>query len=207
GEGSGANCKEITGAAAQTYVPTSSDVGHTIEVKETASNGGGPGEPATSAPTATVAATPVPVNSAPPTITGTDQQGRTLTEVHGTWTNEPTSFAYQWLLCEGSGANCKEITGAAAQTYVPTSSDVGHTIEVKETASNGGGPGESATSAPTATVAKAPVPDNTSALTITVTVQQGHTLTEHHGTWTNEPTSFSYQWLQCDGIGLSCLPI
>src|SRR5207245_2894559 len=176
GEGSGANCKEITGAAAQTYVPTSSDVGHTIEVKETASNGGGPGEPATSAPTATVAATPVPVNSAPPTITGTDQQGQTLTEHHGTWTNEPTSFAYQWLQCEGSGANCKEITGATAQTYVPTSSDVGHTIAVQETASNSGGPGEPATSAPTATVAAAPAPVNRAPPTVPDTAQQGQTL-------------------------------
>jgi hypothetical protein len=157
--------------------------------------------------TYTTAPTAVPVNSKPPTITGTAQQGRMLTEVHGEWTNEPTSFAYQWLQCDSSGNNCKEIAGAAAQTYVPTSSDVGHTIRVAETASNAGGPGTAATSAPTAAVASTPVPVNSSPPTITGTDQQGQTLTEHHGAWTNEPTSFAYQWLQCDGMGMSCLPI
>jgi iron transport multicopper oxidase len=206
-DSTGNSCKEIAGAVAQTYVPTSSDVGHTIRVRETASNAGGSGAPARSVPTATIASTPVPVDSSPPTITGTDQQGQTLTEHHGTWTNEPTSFAYQWLQCESTGANCKEIAGAIAQTYVPTSSDVGHTIRVKETASNAGGAGEAATSAATATIAKAPVPENISPPTISGTAQQGQTLTEHHGVWTNEPTSFAYQWLQCNTMGISCLPI
>jgi hypothetical protein len=153
------------------------------------------------------ASTPVPVNTSPPTIKGTAQQGQTLTEQHGTWTNEPTSFVYQWLQCDSSGNNCKEIAGATAQTYVPTSSDVGHTISVRETASNAGGAGEPATSTATTSVTSAPVPVNTSPPTIKGTAQQGQTLTEQHGTWTNEPTSFAYQWLQCDNMGISCLPI
>ena len=44
--------------------------------------------------------TPPPVNSAAPTITGTAQQGQTLTEAHGTWTNSPTGFTYQWQQCD-----------------------------------------------------------------------------------------------------------
>src|SRR5205807_2626913 len=155
-DSTGANCKEIAGAVAQTYVPTSSDVGHTIRVRETASNAGGSGAPATSVPTATIASTPVPVNSSPPTITGTAQQGQTLTEHHGTWTNEPTSFAYQWRQCDTTGISCQQIAKANAQTYVLTSEDVGHTIAVQETASNASGAGEAATSGPTAVVQSTP---------------------------------------------------
>jgi len=45
---------------------------------------------------------PPPSNGGPPTISGTAQQAQTLTEAHGTWTNEPMSFAYsgqqvRWL--------------------------------------------------------------------------------------------------------------
>src|SRR5437764_2828283 len=45
---------------------------------------------------ATYTASAVPVNSSPPTISGTAQQGKTLSESHGTWTNSPTSYTYQW---------------------------------------------------------------------------------------------------------------
>src|SRR5207302_8962753 len=114
----GTSCNEIARAVAQTYVPASSAVGHTIRVTETASTAGGSAAPATSVPTATIASTPVPVNSSPPTITGTAQQGQTLTEHHGTWTNEPTSFAYQWLQCNTTGISCQPIANAKAQTYV-----------------------------------------------------------------------------------------
>src|SRR5207302_8962485 len=36
---------------------------------------------------------------------------------------------------------------------------------------------------------------------------QSQTLTETHGKWTNEPTGFAYQWLQCDGSGNTCVAI
>jgi hypothetical protein len=206
-EASGSGCREIEDAKAQTYLLTSADVGHTIKVIETASNAGGAGEPSTSGQTSTVTAMPVPVNTAVPTITGTAQQGQTLTEHHGTWSNEPTGYAYQWLLCESSGSGCTEIAGATAQTYVPTSPAVGKRIEVQEIASNAGGDGEAATSAATAVIASAPVPVDKTLPTITGTAQQGQTLTEHHGTWTNEPTGYAYQWMSCNSMGISCLPI
>ncbi|HEV7529041.1 MAG TPA: hypothetical protein VGO29_09105, partial [Solirubrobacteraceae bacterium] len=46
--------------------------------------------------------------------------------------------------------------------------------------------------------AEPPPPSNTSPPTITGSPEQGLTLTEHHGSWTHEPTSYSYQWRQCD---------
>src|SRR5207245_4305428 len=109
-----------------------------IRVQETASNATGPGAPATSAATAVVVP-PVPTNTSPPTISGTAQQGQTLTESHGSWTNSPTSFSYQWQQCDALGNACLPISGATNQTYVPVGGDVGHTIRVQETATNAGG--------------------------------------------------------------------
>src|SRR2546429_8178099 len=94
----------------------------------------------------------VPVNTSPPTVSGAAQQGQTLTEVHGSWTNNPTSYAYQWLQCDSSGNNCPAISGATSQTYVPASRDVGNTLTVQETATNAGGPSSPATSSATAAV-------------------------------------------------------
>src|SRR5207302_887412 len=146
----------------------------------------------------------VPVNTAPPTITGTPKQGQTLTEVHGSWTNSPTSFSYQWLQCNGEGtlASCTPISGATKQEYVPVEGDVGHKLRVEETASNAGGAGKAATSEATAVVLPLP-PSSTSPPTITGTPKQGQTLTEVHGSWTNSPTSYAYHSLQCN----SSLPL
>ncbi|MFI4977304.1 MAG: hypothetical protein ACHQC8_01280, partial [Solirubrobacterales bacterium] len=205
-DAAGAGCSAISVATASTYLLVGADVGATLRVSVIASNGGGESTPATSAQTAAVAAQPRPQNSSPPTIMGTAQQGQTLTEAHGTWTNEPTSFAYQWLQCDGSGTNCAPISGATSQTYVPVAGDIGRTIKVQETASNAAGPGSPATSSATAVVVP-PVPTNVSPPTISGTAQQGQTLTEHHGSWTNEPTNYTNQWLQCEGSGNGCLPI
>src|SRR6185437_8061237 len=56
----------------------------------------------------------VPEEITPPKISGTAQQGKILTEEHGTWTNEPIlSYKLQWLRCNSSGTECNEkIAGA-----------------------------------------------------------------------------------------------
>src|SRR5205807_2324734 len=141
-----------------------------------------------------------------PTITGTAQQGQTLTETHGEWTNSPTSFAYQWQQCDGSGSNCTAISGATGQTYAPVAGDVGRPLKVAETASNAGGSSSPASSSATAVVLP-PSPTLYRSPTITGTAQQGQTLTEVHGEWTSSPTGFAYQWQQCDGSGLNCKAI
>src|SRR5205807_1091946 len=176
---------------------------------ETASNAGGAGKAATSEATAVVLLA-VPVSTAPPTITGEARQGQTLTEHNGTWTNSPTSFSYQWLQCSALGGSCLPISGATKQTYVPALGDVGHTLRVEETASNAGGAGKSGRAEWTASVTpEVGGASNTSPPTITGTAKQGQTLTEVHGSWTNSPTSYAYQWLQCNGEGTlaSCTPI
>jgi hypothetical protein len=111
---------------------------------------GAPGSSGSGNPTPPAA----PVNTAPPVISGSARQGQTLTTFNGTWTNSPTSFAYQWKRCSSS---CSNISGATAASYTATSTDVGDTIEVTVTATNSGG-SASQTSAPTAVVAAVSTP-------------------------------------------------
>src|SRR5207248_4610412 len=115
-------------------------------------------------------------NTAAPAISGTPQQGQTLTESHGSWTNNPTSFAYQWLQCDGEGNNCQPISGATNQTYVLQPGDVGHRLKVSETASNAGGSSTPSAQAATAVVVPAGT-TNPAPPTITGTAHQGQTLT------------------------------
>jgi hypothetical protein len=81
-----------------------------------------------------------PANTAPPTISGNPNPGQTLTCSPGSWSWSPGSFAYSWL------RDGVAITGASAQTYVPTAGDVGHAFACRVTTSNTAGPA-SATSA------------------------------------------------------------
>jgi hypothetical protein len=48
------------------------------------------------------------------------------------------------------------------------------------------------------------VPQSTSAPVITGNLFQGQILTEGHAGWTNAPTSYAYQWEDCDGYGETC---
>ena len=125
-----------------------------------------------------------PVNTAPPAITGTSQVGQTLTASTGTWTNSPTSFAYQWLRCNGGGNSCDAVANATQSTYTLVAADVGSTMRVRVTATNADG-SNSAQSAQTAVVIAASssaAPKNTSPPTISGTVKVGQVLTANEGT-------------------------
>jgi streptogramin lyase len=60
---------------------------------------------------------------------------------NGTWTNNPTSYAYQWERCNTEGKGCASISGATSSKYTPIKEDVEHTLVVKVTAKNSGGEG------------------------------------------------------------------
>jgi hypothetical protein len=147
----GAACVPIAGATAATYVPATADVGSTLRVAVTAKVPGG-SVTAQSAPTAVVTAPGPPVNTVPPIITGTPAQGQTLSASTGTWTGSPTAYAYQWQHCDAAGANCVDVPGATAQTYLLSGADVSFSIRVRVTATNASGPA-SAVSPQTAVVA------------------------------------------------------
>jgi hypothetical protein len=77
-----------------------------------------------------------PVAVSPPAITGTAQQGQTLTATPGSWTAGDATFSYRWQHCDAAGANCADVTGATTQTYAVTATDVGTTLHVVVTATN-----------------------------------------------------------------------
>ncbi len=203
--GTGPTCSPIAGRTGTTYTVTAADIGKTIEVLETATNTGG-SLPVPSNATSPIVAPPSPISA--PSISGTPQQGSPLTEHNGTWNGSPTSFSYQWERCAASG--CTAIPGAISQTYTPTAADVGAAILVAETASNAGGPGAPANSALTAAITTpagaVPVPASSSAPTVSGTPQQGQTLREGHGNWSNNPSSFGYQWESCSFFGCAAIP-
>lgn len=93
----------------------------------------------------------VPVNTALPAISGTLNEGETLTAATGSWANSPTSFAYAWERCNAAGVTCAKIAGATSSTYQLLGADVGSKLRVIVTATNAGG-NTSATSALTGLV-------------------------------------------------------
>jgi hypothetical protein len=96
----------------------------------------------------------------PPTISGTAQEGKTLTGDRGDWSEKPTSFSYRWLRCGKNGGNCGGISGATATRYALTSADVAHTVRFRVLASNADGQ-TTADSVPTAVIQKATAPTPT----------------------------------------------
>ena len=198
----GANCSIIGGATASTYKLVQADVGGTVKARVTATNAGGPASADTSV---TAVVTGAPANTVAPTITGTTGIGDTLTEHDGTWSGFPApTFSYQWRRCDSAGANCTNIVGETANTYVIAAGDAGYRLRVTVTATNASG----FASADSATADVTGPTVNLAAPTITGTAQVGSTLTSHAGSWTGVPApTFSYQWERCDAAGANCADI
>ena len=147
-----------------------------------------------------------PVNTSPPTISGTAQVGQTLTAGNGTWSNAPTSFAYQWLRCNGGGNSCDSVANATLQTYTLVAADVGSTMRVRVTATNadGSGSAQSSQTAVVSPVTSSAAPKNTAPPTITGTAKVAQTLTANEGTWSGNPTGYAFQWQRCDADVVTC---
>ena len=150
--------------------------------------------------------TVAPVNTAPPTISGTPTVGQMLTASDGTWSNAPTSFAYQWLRCNGGGNNCVDVANGTQKTYTLVGADAGNTMRVRVTATNadGSNSGQSAQTTPVAAATSAAAPKNTAPPTISGTAKVGQQLTADPGSWSGNPTSFAYQWQRCDADVAIC---
>ena len=142
-----------------------------------------------------------PTNTAPPTVSGTDIAGQTLSAGIGTWTGSPTSYSYQWQDCTSVGSGCAKISNATSATYVLSSGAVGLYVRVVVTATNSAG-SASAASVPTSYVAGVP-PANSRAPAISSAPppHQGVAVSASYGTWTGVPApTFTYQWQHCASV-------
>ena len=163
-DAAGANCVEHRRRdRARPTRSTPADVGSTIRVVVTATNAAGTSTPADLAPTghhrparARPTSTLAGRHAAPP------RDGQTLTtDARRTWTGTaPLSYAYQWQRCDTAGANCADIAGATAWSYILTGADVGATRSAAWSPPPTTRGSATAISAPTAVVDPAP-PVNT----------------------------------------------
>jgi hypothetical protein len=152
---SGNSCNDILPATLSTYTPSSADVGQTLRVIVTATNTAGPTSVTSNQTPVVLIAAPAisapPQISSPSSTSGAPQQGQAVDASQGSWQNSPTTYTYQWELCDASGQNCNDILNATNPGYTPQPTDVGDTLRVIVTASNDGGK-TTVTSGPTAIV-------------------------------------------------------
>jgi hypothetical protein len=111
-----------TSSTSGTYTIASGDVPNFFKAFATASNSAGTSAEASSTQVGP-ATQPVPVNTSAPTIAPTSgTAGVTTYSVTsvGSWTNSPTSYAYQWQYND-QGATFLSISGATSSSYSPPS--------------------------------------------------------------------------------------
>jgi hypothetical protein len=149
--------------------------------------------------------TPPPANTKPPDVIGAAGDGQVLTASAGEWTGAPPlALQYQWWRCDADVAACGEIGGARSDSFVLSAADVGATVRVAVTASNGGGPSPPAFSSATSVVTPARLV-NLQPPAIAGAAEVGRSLTATPGQWqTSEPLDFHYEWLRCKGDGSDC---
>jgi hypothetical protein len=134
-------------------------------------------------------------NTALPVVSGAWTEGTTISTTTGSWSATGT-FTYQWQ-SSPDNSTWADISGATSSSFVLTSSEASKYVRVQvvNTTSSGAGIAQSASRS------KVGAPFNTALPAITGTLKIGSTQTVSTGTWSNTPTSYSYQWQKSsDGI-------
>ena len=143
--------------------------------------------------------------SPPPVITGTAQEGQTLTADTSPITDDDgmtqAAFSYQWVSHDGTAGY--RIPGATAASYTPASWYVGKTLRVRVSFTDDGGNDETLFSAPTAPVAAKVNHPASGKVLILGTPRVGETL-QADTSRIEDDDGFSrarlrYRWLSHDG--------
>ena len=198
----------ISSADEATFVLTQAQVGATITVVVSYTDGGGTAESLTSAATSAVAnVNDGPTGAVTIIISGAVMQGATLTADTSTITDadgDPAAsiagdgsgpFAYQWQSAGADGVYTNIMMDATDSTFLLTQAEVDEFVRVSVSYTDGGGTAESLTSAATNAVAN--VNDGPTGMpTITGTATQGMTLTADISAIMDEDGlgTFTYQW-------------
>jgi hypothetical protein len=134
------------------------DVGKTLFVEVTGRNAEG-SRTVPSAQTAVIApaSAQAPRNTTPPSIGGVPREGQVLTADPGAWSGSvPIQFSYRWRRCDTRGGACVDLR-ETSRNYRLGANDVGRTLRVVVTATNGTG-SATAVSNPSGTIAGAAPP-------------------------------------------------
>ena len=136
--------RRIPGASASTYLVAFDDVASTLVASVTATNANGIASVSTdpSAIVGTAYGNPgagAPGSTIAPRVLGQAVVGSTLTVTSGGFVGTHLTYTYQWQRCDTTGTTCAPIGGARTAAYRAAQPDVGSTIRVFVTASNGGG--------------------------------------------------------------------
>lgn len=137
----GGGCAPIAGADSFHYTVVSADVGRRLRAVVTATNSAGSGS-AASRPTDVVSVSGhAPLATRLPSLSGTPQQGATLSIDRGDWSGtRPIHFDFSWQRCDGTGNSCSTfIVHSHVKAYTLTAGDVGHEMRVEVTARNAHG--------------------------------------------------------------------
>jgi len=175
----------IVGAVASTYTVTADDLGAGLRVEVTGVLDGYSSSGVTS-PTVQVAGPGFTATPAP-TISGTAAMGQTLTASVSGWSPTPDRWDYQWYRDD------TKIAGAIGSTHVVDAYDAGSSLKVEVTGTKAGYTAATATSLPTAKVART-VFTTVSRPRITGTATVGRTLGAQVSGWVPAPDSWTYQW-------------
>ncbi len=149
-----------------------------------------------------------PKNTRAPAISGTTRVPNQLSVTNGTWSGSPTSYTYQWFRCTSAvkkaaatlAASCSTINSATAATYTLTDADAGKFMVARVSGVNATGTVSIHSASTSAVVAQFLPPGNTVAPVVTGSTVTTSTLSTSNGTWTESPTTYTYQWFRCAKI-------
>ena len=149
-----------------------------------------------------------PSNESLPTVEGSTDLNENEAADVGVWSGLPSSYTYQWELCDAAGANCADILGATTHSYVPGAEAYGQTLRVRVVATNGIGSSDPVESVASPVLGLATsVPALSTAPVVSGAATVGQQLSTTNGTWTHSATSYAYQWQRCDDTGSNCADI
>jgi len=133
----------------------------------------------------------VPISLTAPTISGSMEDGSTLTALTGTWLNQPTGFNYEW---QESASGLSSWTNLGTEsTFITSTAQVGKYIRVRIIPVNLHGVGEPAFSPVYGPVVTSD-PVNMVLPVINGSPIKGQVLTVTEGVWSGNPTTFLYSW-------------
>jgi hypothetical protein len=157
---------------------------------------------------AAAAAAPGPVNTTPPSASGTPQQGQRLGAVPGIWTGTgAVRYAYQWYRCDSAGAHCKSVHGATGVGYRLGAADAGALVGLTVAATDSTGTTSAYASLLGPVAAAGATLRSTTPPKIVGGSTVGVTATVDNGGWSGKPSSFTVAWQQCNPNGRACVPI